>query len=394
MIGAFPREGGAGGHRGIKSGAGAIITVRRLQAMKNDRKRNAGRESRRRPEIPLGWALIAVVALLVFLAPAVSGQEAAGPPRAQRVESVGLTVSEMDRAIDFYTRVLAFEKVSDREIWSADFARLVGVFGARARIVRLRLGDEHLELTEYLNSNGRPAPVDSRSNDRWFQHVAIIVSDIDRAFEKLRANKVRFASTAPQTLPATIPAAAGIRAFYFRDPDNHVLEILQFPPDKGAAKWRRPEPAGRLFLGLDHTAIVVGDTDESLEFYRGALGLAVAGTSENFGTEQEHLNNVFGARLRITALRTADEGMAVELLEYLAPRDGREFPKDTRSSDLWHWQTSFAVRRADELALFLRRRKFEFVSGGPVSAAEAAPGFDKGLLVRDPDGHAVRVLEK
>ena len=33
--------------------------------------------------------------------------------------------------------------------------------------------------------------------------------------------------------------------------------------------------------------------------------MRVAGSSENYGTEQEHLNNVFGARLRITAFRAA-----------------------------------------------------------------------------------------
>jgi catechol 2,3-dioxygenase-like lactoylglutathione lyase family enzyme len=57
-----------------------------------------------------------------------------------------------------------------------------------------------------------------------------------------------------------------------------------------------------LFLGIDHTAIVVWDTEASVKFYRDLLGLHVAGESENYGTEQEHLNNVFGAHLRITAL--------------------------------------------------------------------------------------------
>src|SRR2546430_13962691 len=50
------------------------------------------------------------------------------------------------------------------------------------------------------------------------------------------------------------------------------------------------------------TPIVVTDTDSSPRFYRDLLGLHVAGTSENYCTEQEHLNNVFGAHLRITSL--------------------------------------------------------------------------------------------
>jgi catechol 2,3-dioxygenase-like lactoylglutathione lyase family enzyme len=217
---------------------------------------------------------------------------------------------------------------------------------------------------------------------------------MDEAFEILRKNKVRFASTAPQTLPAYIKPAAGIRAFYFRDFDNHVLEILQFPPDKGAQKWRDAAKSGKLFLGIDHTAIVVGDTDASLKFYRDSLGLSVAGESENFGTEQEHLNNVFGARLRITGLRTTQDGIAVEFLEYLAPRDGRPFPKDTRSSDLWHWQTSFAAEKAEDFGLLLRRGKYDFVSSGLIDWKENNFGFKKALLARDPDGHAVRIIER
>jgi catechol 2,3-dioxygenase-like lactoylglutathione lyase family enzyme len=183
------------------------------------------------------------------------------------------------------------------------YEHLEGVFGLRMRIARMRLGDESIELTEFLAPRGRPAPVDARSNDRWFQHVAIIVSDMDRAYQWLRERKVQHASSGPQLLPEWNKNAGGIRAFYFRDPDGHPLEILWFPSGKGKAKWHAPSE--KLFLGIDHTAIVISDTEASLRFYRDRLGMEVAGESENYGPEQERLNNVFGARLRITALRAA-----------------------------------------------------------------------------------------
>jgi catechol 2,3-dioxygenase-like lactoylglutathione lyase family enzyme len=296
----------------------------------------------------------------------------------------------MDRAIDFYTRVLPFEKVSDVETWGSEFENLSGVFGARVRIVRLKLGDEALELTEYLTPQGRAVPKDSRSNDRWFQHVAIIVSDMDKAYALLRANKVTHVSTGPQTLPAYITAAAGIRAFYFKDFDNHVLEILSFPPDKGAAKWHELEKTGKLFLGIDHTAIVVGDTETSLKFYRDELGLSVAGESMNYGTEQEHLNNVFGARLHISGLKTTEPGINVEFLEYIAPTTGRPYPADSHSNDLWHWQTSFLVKTG---AVF-RSYKPEYVSTGSVFFEKPTLGFKRASIIRDPDGHAVRLVEQ
>src|SRR5436190_8948073 len=153
------------------------------------------------------------------------------------VDGVGITVSDMDRAITFYS-ALTFQKVSDTEVLGEEYEHLEGVFGARMRIVRMQLGDEHIDLIEYRAPRGRPIPVDSRSNDLWFQHIAIVVRDMDQAFAKLRELKVQFVSTAPQTLPASIPAAAGIKAFYFRDPDQHNLEIIYFPLDKGDPRWQ------------------------------------------------------------------------------------------------------------------------------------------------------------
>jgi catechol 2,3-dioxygenase-like lactoylglutathione lyase family enzyme len=303
------------------------------------------------------------------------------------VVSVGMTVADMDRAVAFYTQVLPFRKIYETEATGRPWEQLHGVFGARVRVVGLQLGDERLELTEYLAPRGRPMPADTHGNDRWFQHVAIIVRDMDRAYAHLRAHGVVHASTAPQRLPDWNPGAGGIRAFYFRDPDDHFLEILAFPPGKGDPKWHRPGDA--LFLGLDHTAIVVADTDRSLGFYRDTLGLRVAGEGENYGVEQEHLNNVFGVRLRITTLRAAS-GTGVELLDYRAPRDGRDAPADLRANDIAHWQITM---RAAALTPLLRPAPlFSLVSPDVTAIDTPALAFGEALLVRDPDRHAVRVV--
>jgi catechol 2,3-dioxygenase-like lactoylglutathione lyase family enzyme len=309
-------------------------------------------------------------------------------PVVRAVDSVGITVSDMDRSLAFYTQVLPFQRISAREESGDDIEHLYGVFGARVRIERLRLGDEQVELMQFLAPAGRPIPVDSRSNDRWFQHVAIIVSDMNRAYAWLREHGVQHASTGPQRLPDWNPDAGGITAFYFRDPDGNHLEILQFPAGKGADRWhaRVGAEGSALFLGIDHTAIVVADTDASLRYYRDALGLSVAGTSENYGPEQERLNNVFGARLRITALRTAAGGPGIELLEYLAPRTGRPMPVDTQANDLWHWQVNLTADVADADRA-VRAGHYAYVSPGPVALHGAA---GTALLARDPDGHALK----
>jgi catechol 2,3-dioxygenase-like lactoylglutathione lyase family enzyme len=307
-----------------------------------------------------------------------------------RVDSIGITVSDMDRALAFYTGVLPFEVVSETEVQGEAYEHLFGVFGMRARIVRLRLGAEEIELIDFLAPEGRPVPVDSRSNDEWFQHIAMIVSDMDAAYEQLREHNVQHASTGPQTLPDWNPNAGGIKAFYFKDSDGHNLEILQFPPDKGAARWH--ERGDDLFLGIDHTAIVVRDTPPSLDFFQHALGLKVRGTSENYGPEQERLNNVFGARLLITSLG-APEGPAVEFLDYLAPATGRPAPLDTQASDLWHWQIRMATPDLDALAKTLREAGAAFVSPGIVEMPDDALALGRALMVRSPAGHALLISE-
>jgi catechol 2,3-dioxygenase-like lactoylglutathione lyase family enzyme len=316
------------------------------------------------------------------------------------VESVGMTVSDMDRSIDFYTNVLSFQKVSDVEVLGTEYEQLQGLFGVRLRVVKLQLGNESIELTEYLTPKGRPIPIDSRSNDRWFQHIAIAVSDMDKAYQHLRKYKIQHASTAPQRIPDTNKAAAGIRAFYFKDPDGHNLEIIYFPAGKGDPKWQK-STKNRTFLGIDHTAIVVSNTATSLKFYRDLLGLKLAGESTNYGTEQAHLNNVQDAKLHISGLRSTS-GPGIEFLEYLEPKDGRSLPVDAKPNDLTHWQTTLVVKDLNAIVKRLqlvggaspRENRSTFISPAVVTIPGRILGFKQGILVRDPDGHPMRLVEK
>ena len=313
-----------------------------------------------------------------------------GSPAVVAVGPIAMTVSDADRSADFYRRVLGFERILDTQISGDAYERLHGLAGLRLRVVRMRLGDEALDLMEYT-PRGRPIPADSRSNDRWFQHVAIIVSDMDRAYAHLVSRRVEPVSPGPQQLPAWNPNAGGIRAFYFKDPDGHPLEILWFPAGKGDGRWQ--VSGERLFLGIDHTAIVVSDTSRSLACYRDGLGLRVAGESENWGLEQERLNNVVGARLRITTLR-ATVGPGVEFLEYVSPRDGRPIPADTRTNDLAHWHTTLVTRDAKAFALASRSGACTIASSDGVAIGRSELGFRRASIGRDPDGHTFQLVRE
>ena len=87
-------------------------------------------------------------------------QESARQEIVKAVDAVGMTVADMDRSVEFYSKVLSFEKVSDVEVWGTEYEQLQGLFGLRMRVVRMKLGSEFIELTEYLAPKGKPIPAD------------------------------------------------------------------------------------------------------------------------------------------------------------------------------------------------------------------------------------------
>ncbi len=337
---------------------------------------------------------LALSALLVLLvctaASAAAFARDAGPVR--RVAMIGFTVADMDRSVRFYEDVLDFAKADDVRIVDPAYDRLEGVFAAQARIVHLKLGEETVELTQYIAPpDGRPIPVPSRSNDLWFEHMAIVVRDMEQAYAALQKHGVRQISPEPITIPASNVPAAGIKAIKFRDPDNHNLELLWFPEGKGAERWHKP--SNRLFLGIDHTAISISSTEKSLAFYRDLLGMQIAGESLNIGPTQDTLDGLFGARVRVTGVAPETAPPHVEFLQYETPPGARPMPIDSSASDLWHWQTSLEVDDVEAAAQRLRAAGVPFVSPEVASLSQPSLGFTRAVMVRDPDGHAMRLVQ-
>lgn len=292
------------------------------------------------------------------------------------VTRIGYSVSDLESIVDFYRTALDFDWVEGGGL-ERRFSKEDPDETRSARFARLRLGDEIVELVEYTPS-GRAIPV-SASNDLWFQHLAIVVSDIDAATRRALAHGATAVSVGgPQTIPASNATAGGIRAFYFRDPEDHVLELIWYPPGKGQPRWQARD---RLFLGIDHTAIGVSDTVRSRAFYEDLLGFRKTGESSNHGPEQAALSGVHGARVEITGL-SGRRGPGIELLRYHEPGAGRPMPADTRLEDLWHWEIALQVPQQSRL---LERAREQ-------NAVWSDPGADAAVWLRDPDGHGIRVL--
>ncbi|MEX0588489.1 MAG: VOC family protein [Cyanobium sp.] len=320
-----------------------------------------------------------------------------------RISSFGFTTANAGAAARFYQDTLGFHLGETLLVEAGPYAQLVGLPGSRLKLVRLHLGDETLELTEVLALGdglrpGRPVPADSRSCDLWFQHICIVVSDLNAASASARqaiANgSLVGVSTAPQTLPEWNTAAAGIQAFKFRDPEGHNLELLQFPPDKGEARWHGTPAASAPFQGIDHSAISVADTPRSCRFYDELLGLKLGGDGINSGPTQDGLDGLTDTKVRITGHR-CPTGAGVECLNYQPPNSGRPRPADQGAQDLVHWQIRLEVADLDGIATAAEAFSGQVLHGGVMELGDQAAlvGSERALQLADPDGHQLQLLQ-
>lgn len=145
---------------------------------------------------------------------------------------VSFTVRNLERSLAFYRDLLGLELVHLQEQANAYTRRLVGHPQAHLRVAMLRIpgagispSGHHLELVEYLTPRG--VPVDVATPNPGAAHLAFIVEDIHRAYERLRAAGVRFRS---EPVAITEGRNAGGYTVYFLDPDGITLELVQPPP--------------------------------------------------------------------------------------------------------------------------------------------------------------------
>ena len=300
-----------------------------------------------------------------------------------QIRAISSTVSDAERSLDFYTQAFSFELISDLTIEAKEYSELQGIEPTRIRLVTLQLGDEVIELIEYLDLEGKPIPTDSQSNDLWFQHLAIVVSDIDRAYDHLKSLAIEPISSGLQTL------TSGIRAFKFKDPDGHDLEIIWFPPKLSKDKWQ--QKTDKLFLGIDHSAITVADTEQSLKFYRDLLGMEVENSQINSGKIQAQLDGLPEARVRVTSLRSQQGGLGIELLDYIVPGTGRPFADDWQSYDIVTMQVQLMVDDIDLAVNTLAENGVKIISPKIIKFPNSHP-YSQACIVKDPNGHAMMLI--
>jgi catechol 2,3-dioxygenase-like lactoylglutathione lyase family enzyme len=129
---------------------------------------------------------------------------------------VGTTVSDLDRAVEFYRDVLGFELLSEFTVSGESFATGVGVPGATGEFAHLDADGVRVELVEY-DPEGESCTAES-VNQRGAKHMGFEVDDVEAFYEAL-PDDVETVSE-PQT------TSSGARILFIRDPEGNLIEII------------------------------------------------------------------------------------------------------------------------------------------------------------------------
>ena len=292
----------------------------------------------------------------------------------QQLRCVGRNTADLERACAFYRDALGFH-IDDARGPPPTWTKLPGLGLVPARCAHLSLGAQQIELTEL--PNGAAYPAGSRACDLWFQHCAIVVNDMRAAYDRvMRHGATPITRDGPQVLP---PETGSVTAFKFRDPDGHPLELIAFPTSSGDPGWHSRQGPGTT-LGIDHSAISVGDVARSMRFYQ-LLGLHAAKHGVNRGIEQQHLDDLEEVEVDVIAMQPAAARTPhLELLGYRQPR-GRASAATSvtaTAADRLIWEAAAIDMLLDAL------------DAADFGDAVVASGFIDGVttaLLRDPDGH-------
>ena len=126
-----------------------------------------------------------------------------------RIRHVMLQVSELERSIDFYTRLLGM-----------DVQRIRPDPGRNQRTCYLGYGSEDENPGLELIETGGPGQV--KEIPRWQGHIALYVSDVYGLAAKLRAAGVKLKLEPQPTQPGSQDHFA-----YVLDPDGHEVELSE-----------------------------------------------------------------------------------------------------------------------------------------------------------------------
>ncbi len=146
----------------------------------------------------------------------------------KEVIHIGITVSDMDRSIDFYKNTLGLTYQGEMIMEGKETDILFGRNNCKVRVAYLNgselLNTPPVELLQFVSDNCEVRQSDLHTTS--ISEICFLVDDIDTAYTKLKAKGVEFISE-PQFFDLTTQGFGKSKAVYFKDPDGIILELLQ-----------------------------------------------------------------------------------------------------------------------------------------------------------------------
>lgn len=137
------------------------------------------------------------------------------------VNHVGISVGNLERALQFYRYLLGMKLVVEERFEGPQYDKILALRGVCGRVALLKAESFQLELFEFT----RPVPSVGDPTrpvcDHGITHFCIEVDDVIKEYHRLKAAGVTFHCE-------PLDFAGAERATYGRDPDGNVFELLQF----------------------------------------------------------------------------------------------------------------------------------------------------------------------
>jgi len=129
----------------------------------------------------------------------------------------GITVSDLDRAVEFYRDSLGLDVLAEFNVGGDAFATGVDVEGASAVFAHLDAGDARIELVSYEPEGEQR--LDTSLNEPGATHVGLEVDDLDAFYEDLPDDA--------ETLSEPQTTESGTKICFVRDPEDNLVELLE-----------------------------------------------------------------------------------------------------------------------------------------------------------------------
>lgn len=190
-----------------------------------------------------------ILATGVLAAGCLSGQNAVPRPEVLGVAHIAVYVKDLAKARQFYEKFLGFDEaftLPDKD-------------GKGVRIAFVKVNDH--QYIELFNEKDR--------GEGQLNHISLYTDSADRMYAYLKSRGAELSDTAVVEKDQT-----GNKSFNVKDPDGHVVELLQYMPDSRTARdYGKLMPATRISDHIMHVGVLCGDLDRSMAFYGGILGL-------------------------------------------------------------------------------------------------------------------------